>query len=416
MSCSDRPMLWNRSDVYRKFQQAGTADLCKQSGGSYYSNDSFQRCYGDCPESACMSTDLDGKTVLECRPRPLLSSIEIYYQVLADAAATCMDKSAAYRKAVEDNGGDPSTIGFNSDCPNPYAPAVVPDPTGQGVDGVFDPSASNGDPLKPQDAPPIDAGAPYIPPPPATYRDYDAIASATSPPDETLPTSRISLTDEEIDQFPKVNDYGTMREDVLAQTCRVNPTYCDVNTEHLADCEKYLKDFTWCCIPTQAEFDKLNDTHQCLLAENYRDIYKDPSVIKKMRNFAPSITITRDAPPVKDPVYENTPKERRRQQCNAQVGGDGLPCIYSGECLGTCNCGNASDGGLPAVPPPPPDWFKADGTTIALVAGGVILVGLVGYGIFKVASPAGRAMSMAGGNFGTSTQSVGIGGFKLVPT
>ena len=42
-----------------------------------------------------------------CEPRPLLTAIEVYYEVLQNAASSCADKSEAYRKAVEESGKDP---------------------------------------------------------------------------------------------------------------------------------------------------------------------------------------------------------------------------------------------------------------------------------------------------------------------
>jgi hypothetical protein len=437
MSCSERPQLWNASAVNNrnyKFADGtviqGTAEDCTRYVREKFGEGVagfFQKtlgtkghCYAPCPDASCMSFDPNDETkqVLQCRPRPLLTAIDVYYKVLQDATSTCTQVSDAYRKAVEENGGDASTIGFNSSCPNPYAPAVVPDPTGQGNEGVFDPSASNGDPLKPQDAPPIDPTTPFIPSIPTASIQHDPIASDTSPPNTELPTSRITLTDDEISQFPKVNDYGTMREDTLAQLCRLQPTYCDVNTEYLEDCMNHIKDFTYRVEITQEQYDKLPDALQCLLSENFNDIYSKPITIKKIRDYIPSLTITRDAPSIEVPVYKNTPRERREQQCTEQSV-DGKPCSYSGGCLGNCNCPNSDnpeDEPPPPAPPPPPDWFpKPSGTTILLVAGGLMVVGVIGWKIFQVASPTGRALAMAEGNFGTSTKGLGIGGFKLVP-
>jgi hypothetical protein len=360
-----------------------------------------------------------------------------------------MDKSEAYKRAVEESGGDPSRIGFNSDCPNPYTPAVPPN-TDPSAGGVFDPASSNGDPTKPLDVPPFDPTVPYIPPPPPTYRDLDGIASDTSPPNPDLPTSRITLTDVEIDMFPKVNDYGTMREDTLAQRCRVNPTFVDVNTEHLPDCITYIKDFTWCCIPTQAEFDKLTDDLQCLLAEEYRTLYDKPERIKEMRKFAPSITITRDAPPVDVPVYTNTPEERKRRECDGKKNEDGVACNYSGGCRGSCVCpaprckrvemghdvygkdlsyDDCGDGGqvgrasgclfglcksgrvIGEGGGDDDSWFSID--NILLIGAGVGVIGILGYGYYIYSKASVTASAV--GNFGTSMSSVGMGGFKLVP-
>lgn len=463
MSCRDRPMLWNASSASGFGITPQTArQVCEGKGTGYFYNymdtnslsgdNRFHECYFPCPDTSCNDFDAEGNITLKCNPRPLLTAIDIYYEVMADATKSCMDKSEAYKRAVEEGGGDPSRIGFNSDCPNPYTPAVPPntDPT---AGGVFDPASSNGDPTKPLDAPPIDSGAPYIPPPPQSHRDFDGIASDTSPPNPDLPISRITLTDVEIDMFPKVNDYGTMREDTLAQLCRVNPTYIDVNTEHLADCVTYLKDFTWCCIPTQAEFDKLTDDLQCVLATEYRTLYDKPERIKEMRKYAPSITITRDAPPVEVPIYTNTPEERNRRLCDGRKNEDGESCNFSGGCRGTCVCpaprckhvdmGHSLDGRSFSYQDcggkityddlnqaeyfdelgkrvengggfggGGSSWFSID--NILLIGAGVGVVGILGYGYYIYSKASMTASAV--GNFGTSVSSVGIGGFRLVPS
>lgn len=462
MSCRDRPQVWNASTA--KFTlKLSTPDIARQDcmarGGDYYyglgktdaSIGGVFSCYEPCPDASCNGYDANGNATKECNPRPLLTAVDIYYEVMKDATKSCMDKSEAYKRAVEEGGGDPSRIGFTSDCPNPYTPAIPPntDPT---AGGVFDPASSNGDPTKPLDVPPFDPTVPYIPPAPPTYRDFDGIASDTSPANPDLPTSRITLTDEEIDMFPKVNDYGTMREDTLAQRCRVNPTFIDVNTEHLNDCLTYIKDFTWCCIPTQVEFDKLTDDLQCLLSQEYRTLYDKPERIKEMRNFAPSITITRDAPPVDVPVYNNTPEERKRRECNGKKNEDGVDCVYSGGCRGSCVCpeprckhvdmGYSHDGRSFSYQDcggkityddlnqaeyfddlgrrvengggfgGDSSWFSLD--NILLIGAGVGVFGVLGYGYYVYSKASMTASAV--GNFGTSMSSVGMGGFKLVPT
>ena len=419
------------------------------------SNRGTVNCWRACPDSSCDGWDAGHTPTQLCNPRPLLTAIENYYLILKNATATCIEKSDAYKKAVEENGGDYSSIGFTADCPNPYA---VADPTPQKQDGVFDPSASNGDPTKPQDAPPMDSGAPYIPPIPLANRTYDPIASDTSPPNPELPTSRINLTGEEADMFPKVNDYGTMRDDTLAQMIKLTPTYVDANPEHLADCEKYIPNFVWSCIPTQAQFDLLSRNQKCLLAENYSSLYTDPSIIKKMREFAPSITITRDAPPITPPHYDQNIEQQAREECEGRNAhrqmhrtATGIvymdePCVYSGGCNGICDCppskcqevnmGSDVEGtylGYNTCDPEdsrPKAWYERDGNdpwsslnsgwlgwifdNILYIGGGIVVVGIAGYGI-KIYSSMSSA-SVTEGKFGTSLNSIGMGGFKLVPT
>jgi hypothetical protein len=383
---------------------------CQAKGVGYSwseTNAGLGNCYYPCPPSY----RIDDHNVGLCMARPLLTSIDIYYEVMRDATRSCADKSAAYQAAILESGKDPATIPFPPECPNPYAKDPTQQPATTGSDGgVYDPAASNGDPLKPQDAPPIDSNAPYIPPPPATYKDYDPIASDTSPPNPNLPTSRITLTDEEIDQFPKVNDYGTMRDDSIAQRSRINPTFVDSNPQYISDCDKYIKDFIWSCIPTQDEFDKLSIDLQCMLVSNYSSIYSNPRVITQMRSYAPSITLTRDAPPATPPIYSNTPKEKNQKQCEGKKGGDGNACEFTddGSCAGKCVCHEA---------PEELTFAKASDNTILilgiLLGGTVVIGGGLWYG-YKYFTPTGRAMSMAQNFSSPDLSKISIGGFKLV--
>jgi hypothetical protein len=191
------------------------------------------------------------------------------------------------------------------------------------------------------------------------------------------------------------------------------------------------------------------------LATEYRTLYDNPERIKEMRKYAPSITITRDAPPVEVPVYTNTPEERNRRLCDGKKNEDGESCNFSGGCRGTCVCpaprckhvdmghsrdgrsfsyqdcggkityddlnqaeyfddlgkrvenggGFGGDGGGSS-------WFSID--NILLIGAGVGVVGVLGYGYYIYSKASMTASAV--GNFGTSMSSVGMGGFRLVPT
>jgi hypothetical protein len=475
MSCKQREQLGFGSDAMTRFKfkdgtrVASTVEDCMRYVKETYNETGYASeyieladgsrkdrgafagvwCWRECPDSSCNGWDAGHTPTQSCNPRPLLTKLEIFYTVLKDKAKSCVEKISAYRDAVEENNGDYSSIGFTDECPNPYAE--------QKQDGVVDPSASNGDPTKPQDAPPMDSGMPYIPDVPPASRTYDPIASDTSPPNSDLPTSRITLTGVEADMFPKVNDYSMMSDDTLAQMIKFTPTYVDANPEYLTECEKYIPNFVWSCIPTQAQFDLLQESHKCLLAENYSSLYTNPSIIKEMRKFAPSITITRDAPPITPPHYNQNIEQQKREQCEVwnanrktHKTATGItyvdePCVYSGGCNGHCDCPppkceniimghdtTGTDLSYNTCDPEdsrPKAWWEKDGNdpwsslnspwltwifdNIFLIGGGIVVVGVGGYGVYVYSRAS--AVAVTANKFGTSLNSIGIGGFKLVP-
>jgi len=430
MSCRERPMIWNASSVRSgNWKQAdgsriqGTAEDCAKyvmdkykesswSGGTSLGN--AMACYRGCPDDACDGANPDGTSHQACLPRPFLTEVDIYYQVLADATKTCLDKSEAYRKAVEENGGDPTSLGFTADCPNPYACSVEGDVQTDkylSENGVLV-TGSDGK-LKPVDVPPqnstssnsfacVNGGwVPSFPPVPESFKTFDEFGGVGQP------LSRLTLTVEEIDKIPLEKDFGGDVKSSLAQMLTAHPTLADVEPKYLTDISAKLPDFVWCCIPTQAEYDLLSDTDRCMLFTNYFDLYDKPEIIARWRNVAPTITITKESRPAVAPTYTGDPNTARREQCEGSGGNYINP---TGQCFGSCE--------MSPPPPPPeetPDYVPAsseepaDLTTVLMVAGGVAVVGIIGYQIFKLVSPTGRAMSMAGGG-----GSLG-GGFRLVP-
>lgn len=399
---------------------------CEAQGFGFTYDDTFYgigRCYFPCPPAYTISaTD---PTI--CEPRQVITKAEIYYEVLAQAVKDCATLIPAYRDAVEEAGNDPSQIGFPADsgCVNPFDPPAsppdentppyvpaeqggLPNNTGgtdtDGNDGVYDPSASNGDPLKPKDAPPqtdpngssgqagqqnggIDGatGEPFIPTipdgtkqevyfPPVDDKykeidEYDESGIST-----TLPRGRIFVSDDEIAQLPKVNDYGVMVDGDLALRLQQHPTFLDSNPAYLKDFSALVPSFTWECTITQKEFDLLPDDMKCQLCGDYdRVIYDNPSIIQYLRGFAPTITLTRLAPSPA-PSFQGCPQEIKRTACESKTGYGGIACSYSGGCNGECQC------------PQPPSVPSSSGSGSAsgigldsntlLIGGGVLLVAL----------------------------------------
>jgi len=353
-------------------------------------------CYYPCPDAYTINAN-DPR---ECEPRPVLTKVAIYYGILAQAVKDCATLIPAYKDAVAEANNDPSQIGFPTDsgCVNPFDPPAPPPPADE---GNFDPAASNGDPLKPADAPPmtdpngssgqagqqnggIDAGTgepfiptipdgtkqePYVPPPPEKYKEideYDESGNST-----TLPRGRIFVTDEEIDQLPKVNDYGVMVDGDLALRLQQHPTFLDSNPAYLKDFSARVPSFSWECTITQKEFDLLPDDMKCQLCGDYDGvIYGNPSIISYLRGFAPTITLTRNAPSPA-PSFVGCPQEVKRIACESKTGYNDVPCSYSGGCNGTCEC------------PPPPSVPSSRGSTglaidnnLLLIGGGALLLGL----------------------------------------
>jgi len=436
MSCRERPSVWNASSV-RSFPPTqvdgsriqGTAEDCVKyvmdkygessySGGTSLGNADGTRamaCYRGCPDASCDGTNPDGTPHFTCDPRPVLTAVNIYYQVLVDATKSCLDKSEAYRKAVDENGGDPTSLGFTADCPNPYSCSVDGDvQTDQYLseNGVLV-TGSDGK-QKPVDAPPQGSGSansfscvnggwtPWFPPVPEASKTFDEFGG------EGQPLSRLTLTVEEIDLLPMENDFGGMVKSSLAQNLTAHPTLADADPQYLTDLTAQLPNFVWCCVPTQAEYDLLGDDDRCLLYSKYFDLYDKPEIIKRWRNSAPTITITKESRPAVAPTYTGDPNTARREQCEGSGGNYINP---TGQCFGYCE--------YPPPPPPAgegtPDYVPADSgggadlTTVLMVAGGVIVVGVIGWQVFKAVSPTGRALNMASGG-GAS-----MGGFRLVP-
>ena len=320
-----------------------------------------------------------------CEPRPLLTAIEVYYEVLQNAASSCADKSEAYRKAVEESGKDPSAIAFPPDCPNPFAP-----------------SPSETDPLNPQDVPPP-ADVPYIPEPPASSKEIDSSGGVGEP------LSRITITEEDLQYF-KTTEYGVERLSSLGERLKLHPTLADANPQFLTEIAATIPNFVWSVNITQDEFDQMTDENKCVVCKNFKNIYANPGIITQLRKDAPTITITRDAPQT-PPDYLHCPEDERRQACVGKTGYQGQPCTYSGGCLGICVCPEPpppSDTSSSSYTPSYSDIFKSSPSlqTSLLLAGGGIIGLYVLYQVFKAESGLGAASQ-----FVSSSRSIGgIGG------
>lgn len=383
--------------------------------------DTSQTCYFPCPDAYTISaTD-----PAICEPRPLLTKVEIYYGILAQAVKDCATLIPAYKDAVAEANNDPSQVGFPTDsgCVNPFDPpppppvenppdyvppeqSGLPNPTGDnnsgGNEGNYDPYASNGDPLKPADVPPqtdpngssgqagqqnggIDGATgepfiptipdgtkqePYIPDPPPAYREideYDESGVST-----TLPRGRLMVTDDEIAQLPKVNDYGTMTDGDLALRLKAHPTLLDAQPAYLPEFIAQVPSFVYECSITQAEFDLLPDDWKCRLCGNYENtIYGNPSNIAILRGYAPTITMTRTAPQG-TPSFVGCPQETKKSACESQTGYNRLPCSYSGGCNGECVCPQAPADKSDAYGDMPTD--TGGDNTALYIAGGAVLV------------------------------------------
>jgi hypothetical protein len=226
-------------------------------------------------------------------------------------------------------------------------PADVPpqtDPNGSsgqagqqngGIDG------STGEPFIPT-VPDGTKQDPYIPDPPQQYREIDE--SDASGQSKTLPRDRILVTDDEIALLPKVNDYGKMVDGDLALRLRAHPTFLDSNPAYLTEFVRLVPSFVWECSIRQEEFDLLPDSIKCGLCSSYQNyVYENPSNIALMRAYAPTITMTRNAP-TSPPQFSGCPQDVKRVACESKLGYNNVPCSYSGGCNGTCEC-----------PQPPPD-------------------------------------------------------------
>ena len=345
--------IFNSDNIARGYYANGsncrlTKTECEAQGLGYTYDANRYACLFPCPDAYLQSSSNPS----QCEPRPLLTAIQIYYEVLADAAASCMDKSEAYRKAVEEGGGNPSSVPFPADCPNPYD------------------RQPETDPLNPQDVLPPSPDVPYIPPPPAANVQTDSSGGVGEP------RSRLTILSDEIDAHLRVSEYGVMRDSDLAQRLRLHPTLADVEPAYLTELGRLIPNFQWSVSITQDEYDLLTDDLKCVLCTNYNQLYTSPSLIAGCRIHAPTITITRDAPSTSPPTYLRCPEEIRRAACAQKTGYNGGACTYSGGCMGHCDC--------PQPPPPPaaatytPSYsnFLTKGgdlqSTLLLAGGGVV--------------------------------------------
>jgi hypothetical protein len=376
---------------------------CEAQGLGYTYSDTHYgigQCYFPCPDAYTISAD----DPTQCEPRPLLTKVSIYYEIMTNAVNDCARLIPAYRDAVAEANNDPSQVAFpsNSGCVNPFDPPVPP----PAEDGNYDPTPADGDPLKPADAPPqtdpngtsgeageVSGGTandgepfiptvpdgtkqePYVPPVPASYQEIDE--SDPSGMSKTLPRDRILITAEEIDQLPKVNDFGTMTEGDLALRLQAHPTFLDVNPSYLKDFQTLVPTFVYECSITQAEFDLLPDNIKCSLCGNYDDyVYGNPQNIAYMRGYAPTITLTRNAPSTK-PTFVGCPQDVKKVACESKTGYGGIACSYSGGCDGDCVCpqppstsgsgGSSRSGGV---------LGEMDTTTMLLLGGGFVAVSI----------------------------------------
>jgi hypothetical protein len=286
--------------------------------GEWFQVGSTSRCLPPCPASYVSIAGTN-----ECEPRALISEVTQYYEILADARATCDEKQAAYDRAVA-AGGD---VDAPPVCENPYE----------------------------------DAEPPYIPPPPTPPQVDESGGSGQ-------PRSRVFITAEDISTMPMVDVYGFDSEPSdLAIKLRNRPTYADVYPAVLNQLCNEIAGFTWRCDITQDEFDNLSDEWKCRLCTEYtRTIYDMPENIAILRQWSPTITITRSAPDMNPPHYTGCPSDERAAACIAQ-GGE-----YAGGCFGTCTYPEVPEAPDAPIPDAP---SSVDGTTIALVAGGIVLVG-----------------------------------------
>lgn len=405
-----------------------TRQECEAQGLGFTYDDTYHgigRCYFPCPSSYT----IDGTDPAVCNPRPVLTKVQIYYDVLAKAVNDCALLIPAYRDAVAEANNDPSQVGFpvGSGCVNPFDPPAPPppenppdyvpaeqgglsNPTGDnnsgGNSGSYDPYASNGDPLKPADVPPqtdpngssgqagqqnggIDASTgepfiptipdgtkqePYIPDPPPAYREideYDESGVST-----VLPRGRLMVTDDDIAQLPKVNDYGTMTDGDLALRLKVHPTLLDAEPSYIAEFQRQVPSFVWECSITQAEFDLLPDDWKCKLCGNYEGtIYGNPTNIGYLRGYAPTITMTRTAPQG-TPSFVGCPQEIKKTACESKTGYNRQACSYSGGCNGECKCPEAPSDSTDAYGSLPTET-SGDNTALYIAGGAVVVAFLL---------------------------------------
>ena len=405
-----------RDQIYNGSNHRSTKEECDVLGVGYtWGGEAYGICYSPCPDAYQVATDIN-----YCELRPLVTAVNTYYSILADAGRSCLEKSSAYRQAVIEAGGDPASLPFPAECPNPYSCTEgayantsdlppMPFNTDTTVPSNSDPNGTSGV-----------AGAggntdltkysqlsckngqwePFIPPPP-----YDPEIDTSGGVGE--PSSRLTLTIEEIDRIPLESEYGSAgRRNNLAQELYNHPTLLDVDPRRIKDYMAYVPDFHWSCVITQDNYDKMPDSIKCGLMKHYFDWTTDAGRVATLRGYDPTILITRDAPPTSAPTFTGDPLTSLREQCETRpVGGENnimkilTKCNWVGDCEGSCVCpqpptpaqqASASASTRPPAPPPPemPSF---------VVVGGVALVAVVGlyvaYNVYKVATPTGRAMS-----------------------
>lgn len=392
-----------RNMYFNGSNHSGTKEECEGQGVGYtFSNrGTLGQCYFPCPDAY----EINPTNTTECEPRPLLTAITKYYEVLADAGRSCLEKSSAYKQAVVEAGGDPASLPFPAECPNPYSCTEgayantsdlppLPFNTDTTVPSNSDPNGTSGI-----------AGAggntdlskysqlsckngqwePFIPPPP-----YNPQIDSSGGVGE--PSTRLTLTVEEIDRIPLESEYGSVgRRTNLAQELYDRPTLLDADPSRITDYVYYVPDFVWSCVITQGNFDKMPDSVKCGLIKHYFDWTTSPSKVANLRAYDPTILITRDAPPTVAPAFTGDPTTSLRQQCEGQYN-DGIGgCTWTGDCEGSCACPPKPD---PPTKPPAP---ASPDPPSFIVVGGIALVGMVGlyvaYNVYKVATPTGRALS-----------------------
>jgi hypothetical protein len=368
---------------------------CEANGLGYsFDTHAGGTCYFPCPDAYKIK---DGD-MSRCEPRPVLTKAEVYYEILGKAVKDCAKLIPAYKDLVAEHGNDPTQVGFPADsgCVNPFDPPSPPplDPT-----GVYDNNASNGDPLKPKDAPPMtdpngssgQAGGqtggvpdiptvpdgtkqePYFPPTPEAYKIIDD--KDPSGISKILPRDRILVTDEEIDQLPKVNDFG-WTEGSLAIQLRAHPTFLDVNPSYLLEFQKAVPSFQWEVTITPEEYALLSEEDQCgICGEGYNSLYTNPDNIARLRIRAPTITITRNAPSINPPAFNECPLTKQQTEC-AQKVENGGNCSWMGGCGGYCKCPQADN----TIHSPTAPSTDTDGSSsLLLIGGGVVLIGIAYY-------------------------------------
>jgi hypothetical protein len=388
----------------------GYGAINKSSGGAI-------PCYYPCPPSY----ETDPSDTSKCVPRPLLTSVDIYYRTLNDSAKSCLEKSAAYKQAVMESGNDPSAFPFPAECPNPYSCEEgafanstdlppMPDNTGTTVPASSDPNGSsgvagsnNGNSVYSQLLCKAGQWEPFIPTPP-----YNPTLDSSGGVGE--PSSRLTLTVEDIDKIPLESEYGSAgRKSALAQELYNRPTLLDIYPDRIKDYMVYDPAFVWSATVTQENFDKMPQAIQCALVNRYFDQITNPSKVEEMRSYDATILISRDAPPTSAPVFVNDIETKLREECEARSNRGYGGCKWRGNCEGFCECPDPPPNWSPDAPPTsakqgdntpmaeipdaPPDPESASFVLIGGIAVGAIVLLVVGYQVFKVASPTGRAIS-----------------------